>query len=82
MKTEIIDKLFLELSQFTKARTEREIQLNILLNAVDRKYPGETRFEEVTQFRKHGCVNWYDGKPDNQDGGGPYETRTIYIHKN
>ncbi|MFA5187643.1 MAG: hypothetical protein WC551_14275 [Patescibacteria group bacterium] len=27
METEILDKLFLELSQFTKARTAREIRL-------------------------------------------------------
>lgn len=29
MKTEIIDKLFLELSQFTSAKTRREIELEM-----------------------------------------------------
>jgi len=32
----------------------------------------------VHQFRKWGCSDWYDGLPDHQDGGGPYEARTLY----
>lgn len=32
----------------------------------------------VHQFRKEFCSDWYDGLPDNSDGGGPYETRTLY----
>lgn len=32
----------------------------------------------VHQFRKRNCSDWYDGVPDNDDGGGPYETRTLY----
>lgn len=34
--------------------------------------------EPVYQFRKKGCADWYDGYPDHTDGGGPYETRTLY----
>lgn len=34
METEAIDKLFLELSQITKAKTERELQLEKLLGLV------------------------------------------------
>jgi len=32
----------------------------------------------VPQWRKPLCCNWYDGHPDNSDGGGPYETRVLY----
>lgn len=32
----------------------------------------------VHQFRKCGCSDWVDGHPDHTDGGGPYETRTLY----
>lgn len=38
METEIIDKLFLELSQFTKAKTKRELEL-------------EEEIEEVLKWR-------------------------------
>ena len=34
----------------------------------------------VRQFRKMRCADWYDGLPDHEDGGGPYETRTLYTH--
>jgi hypothetical protein len=35
--------------------------------------------EVVHQWRKQGTGGfWYDGHPDNEDGGGPYETRTLY----
>lgn len=37
METETIDKLFLELSQFTKARTEREIALTAAYDAMKTK---------------------------------------------
>jgi len=50
--TETIDKLFLELSQFTKARTAGEIQLNMLLMSVQSKYPGESRFETALRYIK------------------------------
>lgn len=36
------------------------------------------RGEPVVQFRKEHCADWYDGYPDHFDGGGPYETRTLY----
>ena len=32
----------------------------------------------IHQWRKPLCCDWYDGHPDNGDGGGPYETRTLY----
>jgi hypothetical protein len=32
----------------------------------------------VRQFRKKGCSDWYDGLPDEEDGRGPYESRTLY----
>jgi len=34
--------------------------------------------EPVHQWRKKHSAYWYDGYPDNDDGGGPYETRTLY----
>ena len=49
-ETETIDRLFLELSQFTKARTKREMQLNELLCAVSIVHPGETRFETALRY--------------------------------
>ena len=49
-ETETIDRLFLELSQFTKARTKREMQLNELLSAVSIVHPGETRFETALHY--------------------------------
>lgn len=32
----------------------------------------------VHQFRKQHCADWYDGRADHSDGGGPYEERTLY----
>lgn len=32
----------------------------------------------VPQYRKEGCSDWYDGHPNHSDGGGPYETRTLF----
>ena len=34
--------------------------------------------EPVHQWREKHSAYWYDGYPDNDDGGGPYETRTLY----
>jgi hypothetical protein len=34
--------------------------------------------EPVHQFRKKHCADWYDGRADHRDGGGPYEERTLY----
>jgi hypothetical protein len=33
----------------------------------------------VHQFRKRGCIDWFDGYPDHTDGGGPYVSRTLYL---
>jgi hypothetical protein len=49
-ETETIDRLFLELSQFTKAKTKRDLQLDALIMAVERKFPGETRFETALRY--------------------------------
>jgi hypothetical protein len=46
------------------------------LLSADSKDAGEP--VAVPQFRKQYCSDWYDGHPDNEDGGGPYETRTLY----
>ena len=50
IETETIDRLYLELSQFTKARTKREMQLEELLYAVEKKFPGESRFETALRY--------------------------------
>ena len=34
--------------------------------------------QPVHQFRRRLCADWYDGHPDHEDGGGPYETRILY----
>ena len=34
--------------------------------------------EPIHQWRQQHSPFWYDGYPDNNDGGGPYETRTLY----
>ena len=38
----------------------------------------EQKQEPVAQWRKQGTGPWWDGHPDHSDGGGPYETRTVY----
>ena len=48
--TETIDKLYLELSQFTKAKTKNDILLERLLMAVKTKLPNKTRFETALMF--------------------------------
>ena len=40
--------------------------------------PAEQAQVALHQFHKRGCADWYDGLPDHEDGGGPYETRTLY----
>ena len=32
----------------------------------------------IHQFRKRGCIDWFDGHPDHTDGRGPYVSRTLY----
>ena len=34
--------------------------------------------EPIHQWRQQHSLYWYDGYPDNNDGGGPYETRILY----
>lgn len=52
IETETIDKLFLELSKFTKARTREHLMLEELLFNVKTKHPGETRFETALRYIK------------------------------
>lgn len=49
-ETETIDKLFLELRQFSKARTPDEMKYDQLLYAVIRKFPNETRHETALRY--------------------------------
>jgi len=37
-----------------------------------------TEYEPIHQWRQQHSPYWYDGYPDNNDGGGPYETRILY----
>lgn len=49
-ETEIIDRLFLELRQFAKARTPDELKYDRLIYAVAKKIPGEDRFETALRY--------------------------------
>ena len=49
-RTENIDKLFLELSQFTLAVTKTEMLYHELLMAVGNTYPGETRHMTALRY--------------------------------
>lgn len=49
-QTETIDKLYLELSQFTRAKTKNDLMLESLIMAVATKTPGETRFETALRY--------------------------------
>jgi hypothetical protein len=50
--------------------------------AEKRKYaspqPAPAGWRLVHQWRTEYCSDWYDGHPDQDDGGGPYETRILY----
>ena len=48
--TETIDRLYLELSQFTKAKTKNDILLERLLMAVKTKLPNKTKFETALMY--------------------------------
>jgi hypothetical protein len=60
-ETDTIDRLYLELSQFTKARTKRDLQLEQLLYAVERKFPCETRFETALRYIREAEAMANDG---------------------
>lgn len=49
-ETDTLDRLFLELSQFTQAQTKKEIQYDQLIYAVECKFPGESRFETALRY--------------------------------
>lgn len=51
-----------------------------LLHELHAKYP-QQHAQAVHQWRKPYAANWYDGHPDNEDGGGPYEVRTLYMQQ-
>jgi hypothetical protein len=46
--------------------------------AIDATPPAAPVQEPVHQWQQKHSPYWYDGYPDNDDGGGPYETRTLY----
>jgi len=50
LETETIDKLFLELRQFSRARTPDEIKYDRLIYAVVTKFPGEDRFDTALRY--------------------------------
>lgn len=52
---------------------EQREALAILDNAL-----AQPEQEPVHQWRKKGTAQWWDGYPDNNDGDGPYQTRTLY----
>ena len=71
IETETIDRLFLELSQFTRAKTAREMQLDDLLYAVSRKFPGETRFETALRYIREVERSASDGRFDRAETPNP-----------
>ena len=50
LETEIIDKLYLELSQFTRARTNNDMLYHELIMAVGKKYQGESRHQTALRY--------------------------------
>jgi hypothetical protein len=59
-ETETIDRLFLELRQFSKARTPDELKYDRLIYAVATKFPGEDRFETALR-----CIEQAESRPAN-----------------
>jgi hypothetical protein len=51
-ETENIDRLFLELSQFTRARTKDELKYDELIYQVQRCFPNESRHETALRYIK------------------------------
>jgi len=47
-----------------------------LIEALAKQEQGEP--VAIHQFRHFYCADWYDGIPDQHDGFGPYEVRTLY----
>ena len=63
-ETELIDKLYLELAQFTQAKTEKDRQWEALIFAVQNKIPGETRFETALRI-----INEHENRSNGPDAG-------------
>ena len=59
------------------ARVEGDYTVPLYTHPPQRTEPEQ---EVVHQWRKVGCANWYDGHPDHEDGGGPYEARILYTY--
>ena len=53
-ETQTLDRLFLELSQFTKARTRRELDLEATLREVHKQLTEDDGMAGVTRLR---CLN-------------------------
>ena len=56
------------------------VEVAAFYGAQDRARLAEPEPEPVAihQFRKRGCIDWFDGHPDHTDGRGPYVSRTLY----
>ena len=56
METPILDQLYLEISQLTEAKTQKELVLQMkyddLIFAVGNKFPSETRHETALKYIK------------------------------
>jgi hypothetical protein len=51
---------------------------NDAITAINKALAQEQEPAAIPQFRVQGSSDWYDGYPDYFDGGGVYETRTLY----
>lgn len=58
----------------------RTLRLERAIKALARRIAAEREAVPVPQFRKEHCADWYDGYADHNDGGGPYQERTLYTH--
>jgi hypothetical protein len=67
-ETETIDRLFLELSQFTRARTKDEMNYDTLIYAIQRKFPNESRFETALRYIMSAENNSQDGASKTVEG--------------
>ncbi len=76
-----IDAVSLEIMGFAVLDKEQNETARMIARAIETavlEKLGKVDVEPVHQFRHEHCADWYDGLPDHGDGGGPYETRTLY----
>jgi hypothetical protein len=70
-------KLALEILNAAYVPSDLDKQREKAITAVKQALAAPVQ-EPVHQWRQKNSPYWYDGYPDNDDGGGPYETRTLY----